>query len=308
MKIIFFTIAAFLFASASAQKVSGFYSGTLYNDTTKLLQQYQLALSEYRGKITGYSYVTFVSNDTFYYGIRRVKGRIDGENLVVEDDKFLAHNFPEAPAKGVKRLFVIPLNNQDSLVNLNGTWETNRTKKYYSIPGKVDMKRSTDSANSALFTHLRELDIISSPNYRNNANISRKNNQNKLPENSKETIPVAIPYDKRARNELAVFDIVGDSIQLSFYDNGMIDGDSVSVYVGNENIIPNSKLTAVAIRKTISVTEDEFEILLVAENLGTIPPNTGLLMIKDGDIIHQLHFSADLQTNAAIRIRKKKIK
>ena len=96
MKPIILCILFITCLNASAQTVSGFYSGTLYNDTTKLIQQYELALSEYRGKITGYSYVTFVINDTFYYGIRRVTGHIEDNKLIVKDDKFIANNFPEA--------------------------------------------------------------------------------------------------------------------------------------------------------------------------------------------------------------------
>ena len=65
----------FVFFSADAQQIlSGIYSGSMYNDTTKMLTKYELALSEYRGKVFGYSYNTFIVNDTFYYGIRRVKG------------------------------------------------------------------------------------------------------------------------------------------------------------------------------------------------------------------------------------------
>ena len=45
---------------------------------------------------------------------------------------------------------------------------------------------------------------------------------------------------------------------------------------------------------------------LVAENLGSLPPNTGLLTIWDGEKYYQVHFSADMQTNASITIRRKK--
>ena len=48
------------------------------------------------------------------------------------------------------------------------------------------------------------------------------------------------------------------------------------------------------------------EIILVAENLGTLPPNTGLLVVKDGEQTYQVHFSADLQTNASIMFKRKK--
>src|SRR6476646_9008007 len=107
--------------SLSAQKkVGGFYKGTLYNDSTRMTQQYELALAEYRGRIMGYSYVTFVVNDTFYYGIRKIKAKVDGDNLIVEDDKMIANNFPESPAKHVNRTVTIPFHGQDSLTSIDG--------------------------------------------------------------------------------------------------------------------------------------------------------------------------------------------
>jgi hypothetical protein len=156
---LFFSLAISL--SARSQTVSGLYTGTLYNDTTKLLQNYQLALSEYKGKITGYSYTTFVKNDTFYYGIRSIKASLKADKLIVEEDKMIVNNFPEAPAKGVRRLTVMPISaEQDTLSSLSGRWETNRTKKWLPVTGSIQVTRDNDSANSALIGHLKELQLI----------------------------------------------------------------------------------------------------------------------------------------------------
>ena len=85
-----------------------------------------------------------------------------------------------------------------------------------------------------------------------------------------------------------------------------MDGDSISVYINGETAIASSKLTSTAIRKKMALPRVEVvEIILVAENLGTLPPNTGLLVIRDGEKTYQVHFSADLQTNAAILFRRK---
>src|SRR5687767_6647899 len=148
---------------AQAQYLSGIYSGKLVNDSTKKEQNYELALSEYRGKITGYAYTTFVVNDTFYYSIKRIKAtRVNGE-LVVEDVKMLANNFPESPAKRVRQTNIIPLNEtQDTIRSLNGKWQTNQTKEYYSLYGAVDMQKNSDSSRSTLLAHLEELQLIPS--------------------------------------------------------------------------------------------------------------------------------------------------
>jgi hypothetical protein len=119
--------------------------------------------------------------------------------------------------------------------------------------------------------------------------------------------PVKLAFDQRKTNITQTVETAADSLVLAFYDNGVVDGDSVSVYMNGVNIVASTRLTTVATKKTIAVTGlDEIQILLVAENLGTLPPNTGLLTIKDGDRVYQVNFSADMQTNAAILIRRKK--
>jgi hypothetical protein len=80
------------------------------------------------------------------------------------------------------------------------------------------------------------------------------------------------------------------------------------VFMNGENIVSKQKLKESATKKTIyiPVNTDSLQLVLFAENLGTIPPNTGLLTIRDGDDIYQVRFSADLQTNASIILRRKK--
>ena len=67
-------------------------------------------------------------------------------------------------------------------------------------------------------------------------------------------------------------------------------------------------LKASAIKKTIYIQPETNEISLVlyAENLGKYPPNTGLLVVHDGEDVYQIRFSADLQQNAAVVLRRKK--
>jgi hypothetical protein len=76
--------------------------------------------------------------------------------------------------------------------------------------------------------------------------------------------------------------------------------------LNDEPVINNTKLTSVATKKTIYVGgTKEVRLLLVAENLGSIPPNTGLLVIRDGDKVYQVNFTADMQTNASIVLKRK---
>ncbi|MEI9909505.1 MAG: hypothetical protein WDO71_07445 [Bacteroidota bacterium] len=100
-----------------------------------------------------------------------------------------------------------------------------------------------------------------------------------------------------------------DSLELSLYDNGEVDGDTVSVLLNGELILAKQGLKATAIKKTIYVPAgktDSLTLVLYAENLGKYPPNTGLLVIHDGDDVYQVRFSADLLQNAAVIFQRKR--
>jgi hypothetical protein len=98
-----------------------------------------------------------------------------------------------------------------------------------------------------------------------------------------------------------------DSLVLALYDNGEVDGDTVSVLLNGQILMEKQGLKASAVRKNILIPsgQNELTLVLFAENLGAYPPNTGLLVIRDGDKQYQLRFSADLKQNATIILRRK---
>ena len=101
--------------------------------------------------------------------------------------------------------------------------------------------------------------------------------------------------------------VESDSVELSFYDNGDIDGDSISVFLNNQVILTHQGLTARAIN--IYVKMDSLraynEIGMFAENLGTIPPNTALMVVTDGVNRYEVYMSSSLTQNSAVRLRRK---
>lgn len=99
-----------------------------------------------------------------------------------------------------------------------------------------------------------------------------------------------------------------DSLMLTLYDNGTVDGDTVSIILDGKMILPKQGLSTNAIDKTIYLppgSGDSLQMVMYAENLGSIPPNTGLLIIKDGKDRYEIRFSGDLEKNAAIILRRK---
>lgn len=92
-------------------------------------------------------------------------------------------------------------------------------------------------------------------------------------------------------------------IKIDFYDNGQIDGDTISVYVNNMPAVSSKFLSAkpVSITVKIDLNRPEQEVIMVGENLGTIPPNTALMIINAGEKRYQLYLTSDEQKNAMVR-------
>lgn len=144
-----------------AQSLNGVYTGVLSNDSTTVRrdQSFEMALTEYNGKVYGYAYSTFIVNDTLYYIVKRVKGKVEGDICEVEDDEVISHNFPQKPEKKVYVTYTLRRNTSDSVWKLDGNWKTNLTKKYYAISGKVETKEEKDLSKSKLYEHLGDLDL-----------------------------------------------------------------------------------------------------------------------------------------------------
>lgn len=119
--------------------------------------------------------------------------------------------------------------------------------------------------------------------------------------------PAAEVNDRKLEMVETVF-FKSDSLQLTLYDNGEVDGDTVSVLLNGKVIMPKQGLSTKAIRKTIFLPPgtDSLQLIMYAENLGSIPPNTGLLVVQDGDVVYEIRFSADMNKNSAIVFRRKR--
>jgi hypothetical protein len=122
-------------------------------------QSFEIALTEYRGKVYGYSRSEFIVDDVLYYIMKRVKGTIEGDVCEVTDDEIISYNFPKQLDKKVKVTSTFRRDKNDSAWHLDGKWKTNVTKKYYSVTGNVDLQEEKDLTASKIFPHLEELKL-----------------------------------------------------------------------------------------------------------------------------------------------------
>lgn len=519
--------------------LTGLWIGATSNDSTTVRkdQSFELALTEYKGKVFGYSRTEFIVSDTLYYIVKRVNGTIEGDTCKVTDDEIIAYNFKGKLDKGVKVTSTFIRNSTDNTWRLDGKWKTNATKKYYAVTGKVGLAEEKDLTASKIFPHLEELNlandiafykertekppvvkvvrpegyksdyltksissesftiapaspdlqqaesfyassvkhtyekksslttapittgkinisvaqpdlqqtenyygesvaatkpssstgsnvdlsaahnkpqpvnpnlersenyyaesvsatgnnkasnisITNSPttkptiqkpnlqkaeNYPVNATAANKNPTDKqtikqtekpvvnedayvedIPTVVKTKTPVVVnspSSNNKINNTTAVsatlvttspavkvntpvktneeitatanvvsgrksaftqeVNFKSDSLVISLYDNGEIDGDTVSVYMNGQMIMAKQGLKSSAIKKTIYITpgNEDFSLVLFADNLGKFPPNTGMLVVYDGDDTYNLRFSSDFNKNAGIVFKRKR--
>ncbi|HVM88724.1 MAG TPA: hypothetical protein VMT76_11095 [Puia sp.] len=102
--------------------------------------------------------------------------------------------------------------------------------------------------------------------------------------------------------------VESDSVKVTFYDNGDIDGDSISVFMNNRLVLSHQGLSAKAINLYMKLdhTTNMNEISMFAENLGSIPPNTALMIVSDGKNQYEVYMSSSLTQSSTVRLIRKK--
>lgn len=99
--------------------------------------------------------------------------------------------------------------------------------------------------------------------------------------------------------------INSENVVVKIYDNGEIDNDTISVYLDNQLVLSKKRLTASALTINLKMDEsnDEHEMVMVAENLGEIPPNTSLMIVTAGDQRFEVRITSTEQKNAVVRFK-----
>jgi hypothetical protein len=103
-------------------------------------------------------------------------------------------------------------------------------------------------------------------------------------------------------------EVDSDSLKVDFYDNGEIDGDSISVFFNNQLLTSSQILSQKAIHFNLILDEGKpvNELSMFADNLGSIPPNTALMIVDDGKRKFEVRLTSSLQNNGTVRITRKK--
>lgn len=403
---------------AQQEDITGMWYGQItIIDTQTVSLPYEIAVSEEKGKLIGYSRIVFRANGKDEAGLQNISIRREGNKIIMGDEGFIQHNFSVNPTKRVKKTMIVVLTTTDSEMILEGSWSTNSTRTYKAYKGIVLLKRKIDFKKLELFKSLDTLNLVSKLSFKerpetvavvavakpvekkpeplpiasvptpaagslevtkntqpSTAKISPQSKQKELqmdtlaksnrkpvvkpasvtlkpgpvetfavaskqeqktppppkPESEKSPAVVAVQpqpkpappvtivapsiaqgaaeIEKRVTKSDQSFYFETDSLLLTLYDNGEVDGDTVTVIMNGNIIFSKVGLTTKANSKTVYIAAnmDSIKLVMYAESLGEYPPNTGLMVVTDGKKKYDVRFSADLKTNSAIVFRRKR--
>ncbi len=114
--------------------------------------------------------------------------------------------------------------------------------------------------------------------------------------------PPPAALTRRSTSLIQKIDASPGEITLKLYDNGEVDGDTISVYHNNVLLVSHARLSEkpVTFYITIDAAHPHHELVMVAENLGSIPPNTSMMVVNAGTQRYEVYISSSEQKNAKV--------
>jgi hypothetical protein len=163
------------------------------------------------------------------------------------------------------------------------------------IPPSVEKKNIQATVNSIIETDTDEVVI------ENEATQTSTTTQNSI-----RNQPINLPWVLVGRENKLVKKIITNSkmVSIDLFDNGTIDNDTIIVFDNKKLLVNKKRLSYKAIHLEFNFTENsrEHEVIIVAHNMGTVPPNTALLLLKDGKNRQEYFITSTNKINAKILI------
>lgn len=214
------------------------------------------------------------------------RGMISGTKFRIREIRIIRMNY-----KGTEEICLMDVQLNATDKKMNGTFTSSNSKRKDCGSGSIALTRidqqEKEAAAPAAPTQAEK--IVRSPS----APLP-------LPQSS---ISVKRELDKRELQVIDRLQFSEDSAVVTIYDNGVIDDDFISLVINDRIVFDKVKLGTTPLSYTLKRKEGErFSIAFHAETLGTIPPNTGLIIITAGPKRKELLFSSDLQKTATVLI------
>ena len=253
----FFAIL-FLLASSvlSAQDLNGIWRGTLTPEAGACFPVYNLELqiSFVNNMITGNAYDYY---DKSRYVRLDFNGRFNSttKRLVLIEEKILTVQIPRDCFPCIKT-YDLTYSQNGKIEYLTGDFKgVGADRKTACQPGRIRLQR----------VMIPEFPV----------QIKQNDTLAKIQQN--------LQLKHREKDLVQTYQIDTSHLKIDIYDNAEIDDDTVSVFLNNTLLLYKKRLTDKALTLSVNAFPgQEYELMMYADNLGRIPPNTALMVITSG--------------------------
>jgi hypothetical protein len=269
-------ILFFLFsASLSAENLNGIWKGILTQGAGGCYSQYyiEFQINFSNNTITGKAYDYY---DTTKYVKLSFTGKYNPQThrLVLIENKVLEYSVPIDCAPCIKTYDLIyeKTGNDETLT---GEWKGHiMDRKNVCPPGKISLKKSN---HSDFPVDIEQSDTL----------IAIQKTLHLQPRELKLTKTIILDTS---------------NIKLQFYDDAEVDGYTITVLVNNKLLLYQQRLTEKPLTIYFSAFPGtEYELIMYADNLGLIPPNTALMVVTAGEKRYEVYLSSSEQKSASVK-------
>ncbi len=263
-------------AADTADDIAGIWKGTLTQGPGGCFPNYflELQINLSNEQITGNAY-------DFYDKTHFVKMRFTGKynarthRLVLIEDQVQQASIPPDCAVCIKT-YDLMLSKEGSEDVLSGDWKgIMQDKRLPCPPGKIMLRRSAVSDFP--------LESVQS--------------------DTLQSLQKKIHLQPREKEVVKAITLNDPTIKIELYDNGEIDHDTVTVFLNGKLLLYRQMLTDRPLTVELhAISGMEYELVMYADNLGEIPPNTALMMVTAGSRKVSVSLTSTEQKSAAVRL------
>lgn len=277
--VLFCLLLIFSLQKASAQDIKGLWNGYITTDDHDARASYIISIEEQKdGIISGKALLYKPNIFAEAFGLQQFFGTIDHNHITITDVIILDERIPASRYFLCFKLSSLTFNKNDTLESLTGNWRSNAST---CLPGRIFLTRYYNSP-------VKGTDKV--PDY---VLTAIRGSGDK-------------PMFKNTELSTIVLDVKSNNLELELRDYMKTDNDTVSIFLNRRLIINRLNISKKPYKFNIRLSRNlaSNELILYANNIGLIPPNTSLLIISDGEKKHRLLIESTLQKSVAIYLKR----
>lgn len=286
-------IVCFSFQNSFTQNIHGKWLGKITQQPGGYSRLYDLELDlNQRKNIWGDSYAFEGDSVQIRIGL---SGYIDKDSIRLNESVgwIREDKVPFSWIACVKK-FVLAYRKEGNFEYLEGTW-TGVSKDDSSdpcFPGKVILSRTVEGLNKFLEDH-KDSVIITQPII--------------ISSTAPSILDFSPPFLNTEPKKITEIVVTHSNLQIQIVDYMKVDNDTISVFLNRNLLAKNIRIDKrpALLDFKLDTRIELHELLLYAENLGQIPPNTSEMIVVDGEKRHRVMIISDKEKTAAVYLKYK---